>query len=89
MNSQLKGHITPLLERVSDATKEIFSNQFFGSLTIVANALDNVAARRYVDQRCVENKIPLFESGTLGPKGHVQVIIPYLTESYGSQNDPV
>jgi len=89
MNSQLKGHITPLLERVSDATKEIFSNQFFSSLTIVANALDNVAARRYVDQRCVENKIPLFESGTLGPKGHVQVIIPYLTESYGSQNDPV
>jgi molybdopterin/thiamine biosynthesis adenylyltransferase len=58
-------------------------------LTIVANALDNVQARRYVDQRCVENKIPLLESGTLGPKGHVQVILPYLTESYGSKNDPV
>lgn len=36
---------------------------------MVANALDNVAARRYVDMRCVTNKIPLLESGTLGPKG--------------------
>ena len=79
MNPLLKGHISALLERVSDSTKDIFSNKFFESLTVVANALDNVAARRYVDQRCVENKIPLFESGTLGPKGHVQVIIPYQT----------
>ena len=30
----------------------------------------------------------LLESGTLGPKGHVQVIIPHKTESYGSRNDP-
>lgn len=89
MNPHLKGHISALLERVGESTKNIFSNSFFDSLTIVANALDNVAARRYVDQRCVENKVPLFESGTLGPKGHIQVIIPYKTESYGSQNDPV
>lgn len=89
MNENLKNHISALLERVSDSTKNIFTNKFFESLTFVANALDNVTARRYVDQRCVENKIPLFESGTLGPKGHTQVILPYQTESYGSQNDPV
>ena len=89
MNPHLKNHVSALLERVSESTKNIFSNNFFESLTVVANALDNVAARRYVDQRCVENKIPLFESGTLGPKGHTQVILPYKTESYGSQNDPV
>jgi molybdopterin/thiamine biosynthesis adenylyltransferase len=45
----------------------------------VANALDNVQARLYVDRRCVSNKVALLESGTLGPKGHVQVIVPYLT----------
>lgn len=50
----------------------------------MANALDNVQARRYVDRRCVDNKKALLESGTLGPKGHVQCIIPYVTESYGS-----
>jgi len=31
----------------------------------------------------------LIESGTLGPKGHVQVIKPLMTESYASQNDPI
>lgn len=53
MNPELKGHVSALLERVSEKTKNIFSNEFFESLTFVANALDNVAARRYVDQRCV------------------------------------
>ena len=48
-----------------------------------------MAARRYVDKRCVNAHTPLLESGTLGPKGHVQCILPFLTESYGSSNDPV
>lgn len=30
----------------------------------------------------------MIESGTLGPKGHVQVVVPGKTESYGSQEDP-
>lgn len=41
-----------------------------------------------MDRRCIENKRPLLQSGTLGPKGHVQVIIPFLTQSYASQADP-
>lgn len=32
-----------------------------------------------MDRRCVESQTPLFESGTLGPKGHVQVIVPLKT----------
>lgn len=42
----------------------------------------------YVDRRCVFYRKPLLESGTLGTKGHVQVVIPFLTESYGSSQDP-
>ncbi len=71
-----------------DGTTHIFSDSFFESQNIVANALDNVQARRYMDMRCVSSKIPLLESGTLGPKGHVQVIIPDKTESYESLKDP-
>lgn len=41
-----------------------------------------------MDSRCVTNQKALLESGTLGSKGHVQVILPHLTESYGSQKDP-
>jgi len=35
--------------------------------------------------RCVTNQKPLLESGTMGAKGHVQVIVPHLTESYSTQ----
>jgi ubiquitin-activating enzyme E1-like protein 2 len=38
--------------------------------------------------RCVTNQRSLLESGTMGAKGHVQVIVPHLTESYASQQDP-
>lgn len=88
MNPRLKNHIFAKCDKVCEETEGIFTDTFFGSLSVVANALDNVNARRYVDSRCVSSRIPLLESGTLGPKGHVQVIIPFKTESYGSQNDP-
>ena len=39
----------------------------------------------HVCSRCVTNQRPLLESGTLGAKGHVQVIVPHKTESYSSQ----
>jgi ubiquitin-activating enzyme E1-like protein 2 len=38
--------------------------------------------------RIVTNQKVLLESGTLGTKGHVQVILPHVTESYASQHDP-
>jgi len=88
MNPLLKGKIRAKLDKVCDATKDIFSNDFFEDMTIVTNALDNIQARQYVDLRCVENKRPLLESGTLSSKVHVQVIIPYKTETYGSKADP-
>ncbi|KAK3097072.1 hypothetical protein FSP39_006114 [Pinctada imbricata] len=67
----------------------VYHDAFFESQDLIVNALDNVEARRYVDSRCVTNQRPLLESGTMGTKGHVQVIVPHLTESYGSQRDPV
>lgn len=42
----------------------------------------------YMDRRCVYYNKPLLESGTLGTKGNVQVVIPKLTESYSSSQDP-
>ncbi|CAK71945.1 unnamed protein product (macronuclear) [Paramecium tetraurelia] len=89
MNPYLRDHIIARLDKVHDSTEHIYTDQFFEDQDIIANALDNVAARRYVDKRCVNSRKPLLESGTLGPKGHVQCIVPFQTESYGSSNDPV
>eukprot|EP00048_Salpingoeca_helianthica_P016079 m.230351 g.230351 ORF g.230351 m.230351 type:complete len:1021 (-) comp17989_c0_seq1:244-3306(-) len=72
----------------TETQTDIFNDGFFLSQDVVVNALDNIAARLYVDARCVTNQRPLLESGTLGTKGHVQVVVPFKTESYGSVRDP-
>mmetsp|Transcript_11014 Transcript_11014/g.33776 ORF Transcript_11014/g.33776 Transcript_11014/m.33776 type:complete len:1045 (+) Transcript_11014:298-3432(+) len=74
--------------RVGPETENLFDDAFWNSLSGVCNALDNVQARLYVDQRCVFYKKSLLESGTLGTKGNSQVVVPNLTESYGSSRDP-
>jgi|694.fasta_scaffold101824_1 ubiquitin-activating enzyme E1 len=76
------------LNRVGPETENVYDINFFNSLDGVSNALDNVQARLYVDRRCVTFKKSLLESGTLGTKANVQVIVPSLTESYGSSRDP-
>lgn len=88
MNPHLKGKIESKLDKVGADTEHIFDDAFWGKLDLVTNALDNVDARTYVDRRCIFYKKPLLESGTLGTKGNTQVVIPNLTESYSSSQDP-
>ncbi|ODV92350.1 hypothetical protein CANCADRAFT_56027 [Tortispora caseinolytica NRRL Y-17796] len=88
INPDLNGKIVAMQEKVGADTETIFDDDFWQPIDIVANALDNVDARTYVDRRCVFFRKPLLESGTLGTKGNVQVVIPDLTESYSSSRDP-
>ena len=88
MNPDLKGKIDRMIDRVGPDSEDIFNESFWEGLDGVTNALDNVEARTYVDRRCVFFMKPLLESGTLGTKGNTQVILPRLTESYSSSQDP-
>ncbi|KAH3678451.1 hypothetical protein WICMUC_001468 [Wickerhamomyces mucosus] len=88
INPDLKGKIEAKGDKVGPETENIFDNDFWESLDFVTNALDNIDARTYVDRRCVFFKKALLESGTLGTKGNTQVVIPRLTESYSSSQDP-
>lgn len=81
-------NVNPHQNRVGVETEKIYNDEFFESLDGVCNALDNVDARMYMDRRCVYYKKPLLESGTLGTKGNVQVVLPDVTESYSSSQDP-
>eukprot|EP01130_Rhizamoeba_saxonica_P004395 TRINITY_DN1799_c0_g3_i1.p1 TRINITY_DN1799_c0_g3~~TRINITY_DN1799_c0_g3_i1.p1 ORF type:complete len:1047 (-),score=255.67 TRINITY_DN1799_c0_g3_i1:38-3178(-) len=76
------------LDKVCPDTEDIYSNDFFIEQTVIVNALDNIEARKYVDSRCVTNGTPLLESGTMGTKGHIQVILPFKTETYSDTIDP-
>lgn len=88
MNPHLKDKILTLPDRVGPETEHVFNENFWESLDGVTNALDNVDARQYVDRRCVFFRKPLLDSGTLGTKGNTQVVLPHLTESYSSSQDP-
>lgn len=74
--------------RASLKTENVFTDNFWDSLSFVVNAVDNVKARTYVDQKSVFHNKMLFESGTLGTKCNSQLIIPNLTECYSDSQDP-
>ncbi|GKT29670.1 Ubiquitin-like modifier-activating enzyme 1 [Aduncisulcus paluster] len=86
MNPDLKAK--PITVKVGEDTEHILTSKFYSGLDFLANALDNVHARRYIDSKCVFFGKPLLEGGTLGTKGNVQIIVPHITESYSDSQDP-
>ena len=75
-------------QKVCKETEHIFGDKFHKKVDIYLNALDNQDARIYVDNLAIKYGKPLIDSGTTGGKGNIQVIVPHLTESYGSTTDP-
>jgi ubiquitin-activating enzyme E1 len=86
MNPSL--HAVSYENKVAPETESLFNDDFFDGLDIVCAALDNVEARLYLDQRCLFYHRPMLESGTLGTKGHTQIVVPGKTEHYGATRDP-
>lgn len=64
MNNEL--NIVHHENKVCAETEQIYSEYFFDQIDGVANALDNVDARLFVDRKCVIYRKPLIDSGTLG-----------------------
>lgn len=68
-----------------------FTNKILSdpSITGIFNALDNIEARKFMDEQAFAFNLPLFESGTMGIKGNTQPVIPFLTETYSNSTDPI
>ncbi|CAF3441504.1 unnamed protein product [Rotaria sp. Silwood1] len=81
-------NIDAYIDPVGPETEHLYSDDFFEQLNGVANALDNVKARQYIDRRCLYYQKPLIDSGTMGTKASVQVVVPFLTEPYSATHDP-
>ncbi|XP_065407554.1 ubiquitin-like modifier-activating enzyme 7 isoform X7 [Chrysemys picta bellii] len=79
--------VTAQPHHVGPDTETFYGDDFFMALDGVANALDSMQARAYVDGRCIRYLKPLLDSGTEGTKGHVQVVVPHLTQPFGSPPD--
>lgn len=74
--------VISLTLEVGPASENVLDSDFFEQLDVVVNALDNLNARYYMDEKCVEYHIPLLESGTHGGNGNTQIIVPGLTRCY-------
>ncbi|CCW69378.1 unnamed protein product [Phytomonas sp. Hart1] len=67
---------------IGPSTEHLYTEAFWQGLDVVVNALDNMEARLYVDQQCVNFHKVLVESGTMGTGGNVDIIVPGKTTSY-------
>ena len=76
------------IEKVENDNIKYTDNILNNNITGVLNALDNVEARKFMDEQCFNYNIPLFESGTNGTQGNVQPVIPFITETYSASSDP-
>jgi len=83
-----KMNIKPLLQKVGYDSIEVTNQIMNSNLTGVLNALDNINARKFMDDMCFKYSLPLFESGTTGTKGNTQPVIPFVTETYSNSVDP-
>ncbi len=78
-----------LQSRVGPENEHIFNDKFWDDQTFIINAVDNIQARKYVDNQCTIYGKALIDSGTLGTKAHVQMIVPHVTSCYNDTQDPV
>uniref|UniRef100_A0A0K0EHP1 SUMO-activating enzyme subunit n=1 Tax=Strongyloides stercoralis TaxID=6248 RepID=A0A0K0EHP1_STRER len=61
---------------------EKYGFQFFKKFAVIFNALDNFAARNFVNRMCLAAEIPLIDAGTSGYIGSCRPIIPFKTECF-------
>ena len=81
-------HIIPKLDKVGGDNASFTDSILTNEITGVLNALDNIYARKFMDEQCFKYNLPLFESGTTGTKGNTQAVIPFITETYSASSDP-
>ncbi|CAL9730817.1 ubiquitin-activating enzyme E1-like [Monosporozyma unispora] len=73
-------NLIPYQGNIMDTTQ--FPLHWFKQFNIIFNALDNLAARRYVNKMSQFLSLPLLESGTAGFDGYIQPIFPGKTECF-------
>ena len=80
-------NLTSMALRIGKDNEEVFNDNFWEGVDITVNAVDNIYARRYIDDMCCYYGKPMFESGTLGTKCNSQLILPFKTQSYSESQD--
>lgn len=72
---------------VREENEDLFNETFYKNQEFVLIAVDNVKARKYINNQCTLNGIKLIECGTLGENASSQLIIPFVSEEYNGVED--
>ena len=73
---------------VREETEDVFNENFYKKQKFVLIAVDNVKARKYINNQCTFHRVNLIECGTLGENASSQLIIPFVSEEYkGVENN--
>lgn len=73
--------------KIDETSEEILDDEFYKKQDIILTCVDNIDTRKYVDKKITLLKKIHIDSGTLGTKGHCQIIIPNLTSNYNDKED--
>lgn len=76
--------ITTFTDKLSYETDNKFNNEFYKNINVLLGALDNIEARKYIDNKCNRYRIPYIDSGTMGAQASINCIIPNLTDDLTS-----
>ena len=85
MNSDVE--YDPRNDYICKDTENTYDEKFYQQLSCIFPAVDNVNARKYIDDKCVKYNIPMIDAGTQGTICSVQPVIPTLTTNYSSTDD--
>ena len=78
-------NVESLQDKVCPETEDIFNEDFWERQSFIVYAVDSVDARKYIDTKAVLYGKCALDSGTLGIKGHSQIIVPYKTDTYNDE----
>lgn len=67
--------------------KYIFNKKFYDSVDVVIGCVDNVRVREHIARMCMLYKKRYIDCGSDGFMGHVQSVVPYVTETYDNIRD--
>lgn len=73
--------------KIEENSEEILPNKFFTDQDIIFTCVDNLETRKYFDQRNIFLKKIHIDTGTIGTKGHSQIMVPNKTTNFNDMED--
>lgn len=79
---------TSYKELIVPETEYKFNSDFWEEKDVIIGAVDNMAARRYANGKCLWHGKTYLDSGTLGPRCNNTVVVANKSKSFTSVPDP-